>query len=178
MPCVKYMIPTFRLKQFFNGLVQFKRINPYQGRVYLALLSYRGKTGCYPSHATLAAAAGVCERTVRKALAEARLRGWIEWTNERHGRRQTSNRYQFTITVQYLNQVLNGLRDLARKTAEICEFFRRHDMPGSPYFYIKRAAQRLWEQVEPPQNSGPTAWQRLFETDPAAAIAQMRAIYR
>ena len=172
------MIPTFRLKTFFDALAQFRQINRNQAAVFKALVSYRGAAGCFPSHATLAAEAGVSERTVRNALREARLRGWIDWTNQRQGRRQTSNRYRFTVTAQYLNQVLSGIRQYKQKTAELCQFFRRQNLPGSPYFYIKRAAQRLWEKVEPPQNSGSTAWQRLFETDPAAAIAQMRAIYR
>ncbi|WP_181442026.1 helix-turn-helix domain-containing protein [Swingsia samuiensis] len=39
-------------------------------------MSFAGKQGCVPSHASLAAEAGVCERTVRNALREARLRGW------------------------------------------------------------------------------------------------------
>lgn len=170
--CVNYMLPSYRLKTFFDALAQFRQINRNQAAVFKALVSYRGTTGCYPSHATLAAEAGVSERTVRNALREARLRGWIAWTNQRLGRRQTSNRYRFTVTAQYLNQVLSGIRQYKQKTAELCQFFRRQNLPGSPYFYIKRAALRLWERIEPPSNSL-SPWQRLFQENPQAALAQL-----
>ncbi|MUG05573.1 hypothetical protein GM556_08540 [Bombella sp. ESL0378] len=166
------MLPLFRLKVFFEALARFHRINHSQAAVYKALVSYHGRLGCYPSHATLAAESGVSERTVRNALREARLRRWIDWTNERVGRRQSVNRYRILLTDEYINKVLNALHRFKRKTAEISEFFRRQNLPGSPYFYIKRASQTIWKQLDPPSN-GLTPWQRLFRDNREAAMAQV-----
>ena len=169
------MLPSFRLKAFFETLVQFRRITPHQGRVYQALLSYFGNKGCFPSHSTLAVESGVSERTVRNALREARMRGWITWTNKRIGRRQTSNLYQITVTSTYVNEVLNGLRQFKRKSAEISHFFRRQNLPGSPYFYIKQASQTIWQRIEkPPEGLSP--WQKLFRDNREAAMAQLRTL--
>ena len=172
LSCVNYMIPNYRLKTFFSALARFGEINNNQAAVYQALVSYQGSQGCFPCHATLAAEAGVSERTVRNALREARYRGWIDWTNQRSGRRQTSNRYRFTIKSDYLNKILNAIRWYKRKTAEICMFFRRHNLPGSPYFYIKQAGKRLVDKIERP-HSGLSPWQQLFQANPQAAIAQL-----
>ncbi len=173
--CWYYMLPLFRLKDFFETLVKFHRITPHQGRVYQALLSYFGNKGCFPSHSTLAVESGVSERTVRNALREARMRGWITWTNKRIGRRQTSNLYQITVSSTYVNEVLNGLRQLKRKSAEISHFFRRQNLPGSPYFYIKKASQKIWNGLEQPSD-GLTPWQELFRDNREAAMAQLRAL--
>lgn len=172
--CWNYMLSFFRLKVFFEALARFHQINNNQAAVYKALASYHGRLGCFPSHATLAVEAGVSERTVRNALREARLRGWIDWTNERQGRRQSSNRYRILLTASYINRVLSGLQRYKQKSAEISAFFRRQNLPGSPYFYIKQTAKRLWKTVESPSD-GPTAWQRLFQVNREAAIAQFLA---
>ncbi len=169
------MLLSFRLKAFFETLVQFRRITPHQGRVYQALLSYFGSRGCFPSHSTLAVESGVSERTVRNALREAQMRGWITWTNKRIGRRQTSNLYQITVSSTYVNEVLNGLRQLKRKSAEISHFFRRQNLPGSPYFHIRKASQTIWRQMEKPPE-GLTPWQELFRDNREAAMAQLRAL--
>ncbi|QDH18112.1 helix-turn-helix domain-containing protein (plasmid) [Swingsia samuiensis] len=76
LSCVGIICSLFRLKVFFEALARFHHISHHQAAVYKALLSFAGKQGCVPSHASLAAEAGVCERTVRNALREARLRGW------------------------------------------------------------------------------------------------------
>lgn len=168
------MLSFFRLKAFFETLARFRRISPHQARVFQALLSFSGSQGCFPSHATLAIEAGVSERTVRNALREARLRGWIDWTNERIGRRQSSNRYCFTLTSDYVNSVLNGLREMKKKTAEISDFFRRQRLPGSPYFYIKKEAKRLWETIES-SSEKLSPWQKLYQDNPEIALAQLQA---
>lgn len=173
--CWDYMLSLFSLKAFFDALAQFRQINRNQAAVYKALLSYKGRCGCFPSHATLAAEAGVSERTVRNALREAKLRGWIDWTNERQGRRQSSNRYLFLVTAEYANRVMAGIRQFKAKTAELCQFFRRQNLPGSPYFYIKKASQKIWNGLEQPSD-GLTPWQKLFRDNPEAAIAQYRAL--
>lgn len=142
--------------------------------VYQALISFNGREGCFPSHATLAAESGVSERTVRNALREARKRGWIDWTNERHGRRQSSNRYRFLISNDYINKVLSGIKRLKRKTTELSDFFRRQNLPGSPYYYIKKEAKSLWETVEEPSERL-TPWQRLYQTNPQMALNQLSA---
>ncbi|OOL16768.1 hypothetical protein AL01_09460 [Bombella intestini] len=169
----KYMISFYRLKALFSALAQFREINRNQEAVYRALISYRGREGCFPSHATLAAESGVSERTVRNALREARKRGWIDWTNERYGRRQSSNRYRFLISNDYINKVLSGIKRFKRKSAELSEFFRRQNLPGSPYYYIKKEAKRLWETVEGPSEKL-TPWQRLYQENPEAALAQLQ----
>lgn len=174
MHTLNIMLPRFRIKTFFETLARFRRITPHQARVFQALLSFSGVAGCFPSHATLAAEAGVSERTVRNTLREGRMRGWIDWTNERVGRRQTSNRYRVTLSAEYVNDVLNGLRKFKQKTAEICAFFRRQMLPGSPYFYINRARQNIWKRVEQAYIQ-PTPWQKLFKENPQAAIAQYLA---
>lgn len=165
------MLSLFRLKAFFEALARFHQINNNQAAVYKALISYRGREGCFPSHATLAAESGVSERTVRNALREARKRGWIDWTNERYGRRQSSNRYRFLISNDYINKVLSGIKRFKRKSAELSDFFRRQNLPGSPYYYIKREAKRLWKTVEEPSEKL-TPWQRLYRDNPEAALAQ------
>lgn len=165
------MLFSFRLKAFFEALACFHQINNNQAAIYKALLSYHGRLGCFPSHATLAVEAGVSERTVRNALREAKLRGWLDWSNERQGRRQSSNRYRFLINNEYINKVLSGIQSFKQKTAELSEFFRRQNLPGSPYYYIKREAKRLWETVEEPSEKL-TPWQRLYQDNPEAALAQ------
>lgn len=166
------MRPFYRLKVFFEALAQFREITPHQARVYRALLSYFGRDGCFPSHATLAFESGVSERTVRNTLREGRLRGWITWSNARVGRRQTSNRYTITISAAYVNEVLNGLHRLKRKIPVICAFFRRQGMPGSPYFYIKRETSRMWKTFQEPSERL-TPWQQLFRDNREAAMAQI-----
>lgn len=168
------MISFYRLKALFSALAQFREINRNQEAVYHALISYHGRKGCFPSHATLAVEAGVCERTVRNALREARLRGWIDWSNQRYGRRQTSNHYRFTISSDYINKVLGGIRQLKEKSAAIQDFFRRQNLPGSPYYYIKKEARKLWITIEKPED-GLSSWQRLYQENPEAALAQFRA---
>ncbi|WP_255883810.1 helix-turn-helix domain-containing protein [Staphylococcus xylosus] len=169
------MLPFFRIKAFFNALARFKQISHSQLAVYKALISYNGRHGCFPSHAILAAEAGVGERTVRNALREARLRGWIDWTNERRGCRQTANRYLFLITAEYANKVMAGVRQYKEKTAELTQFFRRQNLPGSPYFYIKQASQTIWRRMEKPPE-GLTPWQKLFRDNREAAMAQLRTL--
>lgn len=169
-----YMPTKFRLKTFFDLLARFKEITPAQERVYQALVSFSGSDGCYPSHCTLALEAGVCERTVKKALKEAQLRGWIDWTNTRKGRRQSSNHYVFTVTTHFINEIINGISKVKHKTAEISHFFRVHGMHGSPYYYIKRYLKRVWNHIEtpPPKLS---RWQELFQTNPEAALAYLKS---
>jgi len=53
--------------------------------------------------------------TVAKVLKEARLRGWIDWTNERMGRRQSSNRYRFLIDNKYISKIRNAVDVLKKK---------------------------------------------------------------
>lgn len=166
------MRPFYRLKAFFEALAQFREITPHQARVYQALLSYFGRDGCFPSHATLAFESGVSERTVRNTLREGRLRGWITWSNTRVGRRQTSNHYTITLSSSYVNEVLNGLRHLKQKTAVICAFLRRQRLPGSPYFYIKRETLKVWKTLQEPSERL-TPWQQLFRDNREAAMTQI-----
>lgn len=104
------MISFFHLKTLFSALAQSREINWNQAAVYLALISFKEREGCFPSHATLAVESGVSERTVRNALREARKRGWIDWTNERYGRRQSSNCYFFLISNDYITDILSHLK--------------------------------------------------------------------
>lgn len=163
----------FRLKVFFKTLAQFNQINNNQAAVYCALLSFFGKKGCFPSYTTLAVEAGVCERTVGNALREARLRGWIDWTNQRNGRRQSSNHYRFLISNDYINKVLNGLQQLKQKTADIQRFFSQQNLPGSPYYYIKKSSLKLWKIINKPEKKL-SSFQKLFKDNPELALKQLQ----
>jgi hypothetical protein len=58
---------------------------------YAALKRYAdfgAEKGAYASHATLAAKAGVSEKTLRRRLARLRVKGWIDWVSG-----QTTNDY-------------------------------------------------------------------------------------
>jgi hypothetical protein len=68
------------LKQPGHGLT------PTELLVLLVLELWAGGSGCaWPSVPTIAAVAGVSERTVRKALARAEALGWIEAPEDRPG---------------------------------------------------------------------------------------------
>jgi len=155
-----YQMNTYRTKQFFLALAKFGKITKHQRDVYLAVLSFFGKDGCFPSHAKIADEAEVCERTVRNALKEARLRGWIDWTNEWTGRFQSSNHYRITVASKYINKILNHIRDFKNQDAKIREFFRRQQVPRSPYYYIKKYKEKFWIKINEPE-IGLSAFQRL-----------------
>jgi Helix-turn-helix domain len=70
--------------------------------VLLTLATFRGHGGlCVPSHETLAARAGCCVRTVRRALVQARQLGLVDWCERRvrAGWRwlRTSNSYRLGV---------------------------------------------------------------------------------
>lgn len=163
---------AFSLKQFFKNLSQLKKITPYQKDVLISLVSYFGKTGCFPSHTTLAVDAGVCPRTVAKVLKEARLRGWLDWTNERIGRRQSSNRYRFLIDNQYISKIRDAVKTIKKKTAVIQHVHRLHGVQRSPYYYINRERKTLLIRVNQPE-SGLSAFQSLFKDNPELALKQL-----
>jgi len=165
---------TFSLKQLFQNLSQLKEITPYQKAVLVSLLSYFGKKGCFPSHTTLAVDAGVCPRTVAKVLKEARLRGWLNWTNERFGRRQTSNRYRFTIDQKYISKIRDAVAALKKKTAVSQYVHRLHAVQRSPYYYINKERKTLWKKIIEPEN-GLSPFQRLFKDNPELALKQLMA---
>lgn len=73
--------------------------------VLLTLATYRGTGGvAWPSHASLAARARCCARTVQRALATAAELGLVTWTERRvrAGWRwlRTSNLYRFTVPAE------------------------------------------------------------------------------
>lgn len=163
---------TYRTKQFFLSLEKFNKITKHQRDVLLTLLSFFGKDGCYPSHAKIAEEANVSERTVRNALKEARLRGWIDWTNKWTGRFQSSNHYRITVSSKYINKILNHIRDFKNQDAKIRDFFRRQQVPRSPYYYIKKQKEKLWIRIKEPEISL-SAFQKLSIED---QIRQLQSI--
>jgi len=165
---------SFCLKQFFQNLSQLKEITPYQKAVLVSLVSFFGKKGCFPSHTTLAIDAGVSPRTVAKVLKEARLRGWLDWTNERMGRRQSSNRYRFTIDNQYISKIREAVAALKKKTAVFQYVHRLHATQRSPYYYINEERKSLWKKIIEPKN-GLSPFQRLFKENPELALKQFMA---
>lgn len=165
---------VFSLKVFFQNLSQLKEITPYQKDVLVSLVSYFGTKGCFPSHTTLAVDAGVCPRTVAKVLKEARLRGWLDWTNERIGRRQSSNRYRFTIDNKYISKIRNAVEEIKKKTAVFQCVHRLHSAQRSSYYYIKEERKRLWKTINQHEN-GLSTFQRLFKDNPELALKQLIA---
>jgi len=163
---------VFSLKVFFQNLSQLKEITPYQKDVLISLVSYFGKKGCFPSHTTLAVDAGVCPRTVAKVLKEARLRGWLDWTNERIGRRQSSNRYRFLIDNQYISKIRDAVEAIKKKTAVAQYVYRLHAAQRSPYYYIKEERNKLLIKIKQPE-SGLSPFQRFFKDNPELALKQL-----
>jgi len=164
----------FSLKQFFQNLLQLKEITPYQKEVLTSLVSYFGKYGCFPSHTTLAVEAGVCPRTVAKVLKEARLRGWLDWTNERIGRRQSSNRYRFMIDNKYIAKIRDAVEAIKKKTVVIQRVHRMHATQRSPYYYINKERLKLWKIIKEAKD-GLSPFQRLFNDNPELALKQLMA---
>ncbi|PRB04968.1 hypothetical protein CQ047_16040 [Microbacterium sp. MYb72] len=68
-------------------------------RTYAALLTFANlNTGaCWPSHAAIASAAGLGEKTARRALDELRALGIVTWKRQHDANGQTSNRYTVAI---------------------------------------------------------------------------------
>lgn len=88
----RYLLSTHR---------RARRLTPCGELVGQALLKRLGEDGrCDPAHATLAADAGVCDRTVRRVMARLRTLGLVSWQMRliRAGWRaeQTSNAYELT----------------------------------------------------------------------------------
>jgi len=164
----------FSLKVFFQNLSQLKEITPYQKDVLLSLVSYFGAKGCFPSHTTLAVDAGVSPRTVAKVLKEARLRGWLDWTNERLGRRQSSNRYRFTIDNKYISKIRDAVKAIKEKTALFQCVHRLHATQRSSYYYIKEERKKLWKKINQ-HESGLSSFQKLFKDNPGLALKQLMA---
>ncbi|EHD12868.1 hypothetical protein CIN_22080 [Commensalibacter intestini A911] len=165
---------TFSLKQLFQNLSQLKEITPYQKAVLTSLVSFFGKKGCFPSHTTLAIDAGVSPRTVAKVLKEARLRGWLDWTNERIGRRQSSNRYRFTIDNKYISKIRDAVKAIKEKSAVFQYVHRLHATQRSPYYYINEERKKMWKKIIEPKN-GLSPFQRLFKENPELALKQFMA---
>jgi len=163
----------FRIKVFFQNLAKLKKITPYQKDVLVSLVSFFGKKGCFPSHVTLAVEAGVSPRTVAKVLKEARLRGWIDWTNERIGRRQSSNHYRFTIDNEYIKKIMNAIEVIKKKTAVFQYVQRLHSTQRSPYYYINKERKKLWKTINQ-HETGLSLFQRLFKDNPELALKQLQ----
>jgi len=161
----------FSLKVFFQNLSQLKEITPYQKDVLLSLVSYFGKKGCFPSHTTLAVDAGVSPRTVAKVLKEARFRGWIDWTNERIGRRQSSNRYRFLIDNKYIAKIRDAVEAIKKKTPVFQYVHRLHAAQRSSYYYINEERKRLWKKINQ-HETGLSSFQRFFKDNPELALKQ------
>ncbi len=73
--------------------------------VLLTLKTYRGHGGlCVPAHATLAARAGCCVRTVQRALYQARELGLVSWAERRMRAAwrwlRTSNAYHLEVPAE------------------------------------------------------------------------------
>jgi len=164
----------FSLKVFFQNLSQLKEITPYQKDVLVSLVSYFGKKGCFPSHTTLAVDAGVSPRTVAKVLKEARLRGWLDWTNERVGRRQSSNRYRFTIDNKYIAKIKDAVKAIKKKSAVFQYVHRLHVAQRSSYYYINKERKSLWKTITEPENKL-SPFQQLFKNNPELALKQLMA---
>ena len=120
-----------RLRRFHDLNAELRRpgqrwgyFTPATCRIFRLLLDrwHNGPTGhCYPTQATIAAAAGCCRETVRLALRELRRHGLLAWSCRRvhlgaplsrlqlrlYGQpwRQTSNAYRFPKWAQTLPPV-------------------------------------------------------------------------
>ncbi len=80
--------------------------------VLLTLHTFRGHGGlCIPSHATLAARAGCCARTVQRALHQAQRLGLVSWVERRVKAAwrwlRSSNSYRLAVPAE---EVRTGLR--------------------------------------------------------------------
>lgn len=141
------MTQLYLVNKFFSKLAYLKQINPYQKAVMEALLSFFGRDGqCYPSIALIAQTAGVCETTVKKTLREFRLRGWIDWTNTRKGRRQSSNHYQIKLTHKKIITLLNAVRDIKRVSKNVRQFFSENNIPHTPYYCVRYLTEKMFRQ--------------------------------
>lgn len=148
------MLPLYSVNKFFRKLCYFNKISPYQRVVMESLLSFFGKNQtANPSIPLIAQVSGVSETTVKKTLREFRLRGWIDWKNTRKGKRQSSNVYCLTLTSEMVNSVLNAIRDLKANSKRIRQLFSRYKIHHSPYYEIKKMAQRKYRQIMPSQRS-------------------------
>lgn len=164
----------FSLKVFFQNLAQLKEITPYQKDVLVVIVSFIGKDGCYPSYPTIAAQAGVCVRTVAKVIKEARLRGWLDWTNVRNGRRQSSNRYHFTVSWEIFKKIKEDLKEQIKNFALFQRVQRMHGTHRSPYYYINKERFKLFSTIKKPENHQST-FQKLFQENPELALKQLMA---
>jgi len=162
----------YSLNTFFSSLAIFHQITKDHKDILIALVSFDGKDGCYPSHATLASRVGVCERTVRNALNIARENGWISWTNERQGTRQSTNRYRFLVTMEQIKQIRSAFEQLKGKTAKIQRFFRRQNLPRSSYYYINKERLTLSNTLNQLKNKL-SPFQSLFQINPDLALQQL-----
>ena len=92
------------------------------------LFKFRNKlTGeCWPSRASIAAAAGVSLRTVANAIKELRRAGWLTWWRRRRGKRQDSSIYELRIPRRW------------RRTVSECK-----KCPGTTSISTKVAAGQL-----------------------------------
>jgi len=165
----------YYIKTFFQNLAKLKKITPSQKDVLIALVSFFGKKGCFPSHLALAVEAGVSPRTVAKVLKEARLRGWIDWTNERIGRRQSSNRYRLTINNDYIKKIRDAVEAIKKKIPVYQCLQRLHKTQRSPYYYIKKERLKLWKTINQPKD-GLSPFQRLCRDNLELALKQFQTI--
>lgn len=144
------MLSVYKVNRFFEKLRYFQKISPHQKCVIDALLSFFGKNGiANPSIPLIAQSAGVCETTVKKTLREFRCRGWIDWRNTRKGRRQSSNVYTITILGEAVDKLLQLGEKVRLKSKVIRQFFSRHRIHNSPYYEIKRMANREYSRAIP-----------------------------
>jgi len=68
---------------------------------------------------------------------------------------------------------LNHIRDFKNKDAEIRGFFRRQQIPRSPYYYIKKSQEKLWKTIHKQENEL-SPFQRLFKSNPELALKQLQ----
>jgi len=90
------------------------------------------------------------------------------------GRRQSSNRYRFTIDNQYISKIRDAVTALKKKTAVFQYVHRLHATQRSPYYYINEERKSLWKKIIEPKN-GLSPFQRLFKENPELALKQFMA---
>lgn len=139
-----------------------KHLTPTDAIVLRTLALFMGQNGeCFPSHLTIANAAGVSPRSVARALVRAKSLGLVTWITSRKrqiDRRwvQDSNRYRLMMPA---SDCQNGkpLRYLEKERKKDClgggalpsARLHEHQVGGVDLLAVRRAAmeQRMMEQA-------------------------------
>jgi len=94
--------------------------------------------------------------------------------NERVGRRQSSNRYRFTIDNKYIAKIKDAVKAIKKKSAVFQYVHRLHVAQRSSYYYINKERKSLWKTITEPENKL-SPFQQLFKNNPELALKQLMA---